>query len=140
MNVNVGKFHKKIQDFDKKNQRNFFSKNYNPDDLSVYHQQQQSAGTEEMLFRLFYRELERVFWGSPRCGCGETITFGIGITYGFGRDSPSSRDYSGRCSAPHIHLRLNTSADKQLAEQKQRETRLKPLAHIIQSVISMLYN
>ncbi len=35
----------------------------------------------------------------------------IGITYGFGREFPSSRDGSGRCSAPHIHLHLNTSAD-----------------------------
>ncbi len=45
----------------------------------------------------------------------------IGITYGFGREFPSSRDDSGRCSAPHIHLHLNTSADTQLEKQKRRE-------------------
>ncbi len=45
----------------------------------------------------------------------------IGITNGFGREFPSSRDDSGRCSAPHIHLHLNTSADTQLEEQTRRE-------------------
>lgn len=77
---------------------------------------------------------------SPLCGCGETITFGIGITYGFGRESPSSRDYSGRCSAPHIHLRLNTFADKQLVEQKQIEKQGSNQWHTLSKVWFLLYN
>lgn len=62
-----------------------------------------------------------VFGGSPQWLWWKDCISVTQITYGFGREFPSSRDGSGRCSVPHIHLRLNTSADTQLEEQKQRE-------------------